>query len=88
MQVYNEKQYRSDEKWNAEKTRNPIQFSMTSKSYYSTRRYKKLGRDMVFFLSYMQVFLNPSLLNKEDVWPGTKTLFTINKKFFPNFLII
>jgi hypothetical protein len=26
------------------------------------------GRDG-FFLSYMRVFLYPSLLNKEDVWP-------------------
>jgi hypothetical protein len=35
--------------------------------------------DVDFFLSHMRVFLYPSLLNKKDVCPGTKKLFTINE---------
>jgi hypothetical protein len=35
-----------------------------------------------FFLSYMRVFLYPSLLNKEDVWPGTKKVVHSQRVFF------
>jgi hypothetical protein len=43
--------------------------------------YKKLEGTWVF-LSYMRVFLYPSLLNKEDVWPGTIKVVHYKRVFF------
>jgi hypothetical protein len=42
--------------------------------------YKKLDGTWIF--PYMRVFLYPSLLNKEDVWPGTKKFFYYKHVFF------
>jgi hypothetical protein len=55
--------------------------------------YKKLEGTCVFPFLFASFLIIPSELNKEDVWPGTKTkknkkkTFTINELSFCEFLI-